>query len=158
MRELRQCVHDMPGDRHREIWFSALDGNNRRYCAVSMKGGIVAEEKKILDPDWMPKGECAWEAAVKSLDEGANPRLIVKLNLPMTAPFYSILEVKGMPPLAVCVVRADLDIPALGVLEKLKIMVHQLQRKLNVGAQLSVGVTDAVLDPKKLKGLTSGRA
>ncbi len=115
-------------------------------------------EKKILDPDWMPQGECAWEAAVKPLDEGKNPRLIVKLNLPMTAPFYAILEVPDMPPLAVCVVRADLDVPALGVLEKLKIMVHQLQRKISVGSKLSIGVTDAVLDPNKLKGIAPGRA
>lgn len=114
--------------------------------------------KKILDPDWMPPEECAWEAAVKNLDEGANPRLVLKLNLPMRAPFYSILEVKGMPPLAVCVVRADLDIPALGVLEKLKIMVHQLQRKLSIGSKLSIGVTDAALDPAKLRGLKTGRA
>ncbi len=118
----------------------------------------MAEEKKILDPDWMPPGECRWEAAVKPLDEGLNPRLLINLNLPMTAPFLAILEVKGMPPLAVCVVRADMDIPALGTLEKLKIMVHQLQRKLNIGAKLSVGVTDAVLDPEKLKGLARGRA
>ncbi len=105
----------------------------------------MSEEKKILDPDWMPQGECAWEAAVKALDDGKNPRLVMKLNLPLSAPFYSILEIKGMPPLAVCVVRADTDIVALGVLEKLKIMVHQLQRKFN-------------LDPEKLKGLARGRA
>ncbi len=125
---------------------------------MSMKGGIVDEQKKVLDPDWLPAEECNWEAAVKPLDEGTNPRLILKLNMPMRAPFYSILEVKGMPPLAVCVVRADMDIPALGVLEKLKIMVHQLQRKLNIGAKLSAGVTDAVLDPNKLKGLRVGKA
>ena len=115
-------------------------------------------EKPILDSDWMPPEECAWEAAVKPLDEGTNPRLILKLNVPMRAPFYSILEVKGMPPLAVCVVRADMDIPALGVLEKLKIMVHQLQRKLSVGSKLSIGVTDAALDPSKLKNLRVGKA
>ena len=114
--------------------------------------------KKVLDPDWMPPEECAWDAAVKSFDENQNPRLILKLNLPMRAPFYSILEVKGMPPLAVCVVRADLDIPALGVLEKLKIMVHQLQRKLSIGSKLSIGVTDAALDPAKLRGLRTGKA
>lgn len=116
------------------------------------------EGKKILDPDWMPAGECAWEANVKNLDEGTNPRLVLKLNLPMRAPFYSILEVKGMPPLAVCVVRADMDIPALGVLEKLKIMVHQLQRKLSIGSKLSIGVTEAALDPAKLRELKTGKA
>lgn len=116
------------------------------------------ETKKILDPDWMAPGECSWEAVAKPLDDGKNPRLILKLNLPMTAPYYSILDIKGLPPLAVCVVRADLDIPALGVLEKLKIMVHQLQRKISIGAKLSVGVTDAVLDARTLKDMKVGRA
>ena len=115
------------------------------------------EKKKILDPDWMPVGECSWEAGVKALDEGTNPRLILKLNVPMTAPFYSILEVKGMPPLAVCAVRADKDIIALGVLEKLKIMVHQLQRRLSIGSKLTEGVTDAALNPKVMDNIRKGR-
>ena len=116
------------------------------------------EGKKLLHPDWMPAEDVKWEANVHQFDEGKNPRLVLSLNMSMRAPFYSILEVKGMPPLAVCVVRADLDIPALGVLEKLKIMVHQLQRKISIGSKLSAGVTDAVLDPNKLRGLKAGKA
>lgn len=123
-----------------------------------MQGGIVSEEKKILHPDWMPQEEVKWEAVVHQFDEGKNPRLVLSINMPMAAPFFSILEVKGMPPLAVCAVRADKDVIALGVLEKLKIMVHQLQRRLSVGSKLSIGVTEAALDPSKLKGLKAGRA
>ena len=115
-------------------------------------------DKQVLHPDWMPAEEVKWAAEVHQFDEGKNPRLVLTLNIPMAAPFYSILEIKGMPPIAVCVVRADKDIIALGVMEKLKIMVHQLQRKLSIGSKLSVGVTDAVLDPNKLKDLKAGRA
>lgn len=116
------------------------------------------EGKKLLHPDWMPAEEVKWEAEVHQFDEGKNPRLVLNLNMPMAAPFYSILEVKGMPPIAICVVRADKDIIALGVMEKLKIMVHQLQRRLNIGSKLSVGVTDAALDPKILRNLKAGKA
>ena len=114
--------------------------------------------KKILHPDWMPQEEIKWDAIVHQFDEGKNPRLVLSLNMPMAAPFFSILEIKGMPPIAVCVVRADKDVIALGVLEKLKIMVHQLQRRLSIGSKLSVGVTDVALDPRKLRDLKAGKA
>ena len=117
-----------------------------------MKGGEVESEKKILDPDWMPVAEAAWEAKIKVLDEGANPRLILKMNTSLKVPFYAVIDIKnntGVTPFVVCVARADQDIIALGILEKLKIMVHQLQRKLNIGAKLSVGVTDHVLSNLK---------
>lgn len=112
----------------------------------------MAEPKKaVLDPDWLPMSESSWEAGIKPLDDGQNPRLIVKLNVSVKQPFYSILEAPGLPPLAVCVVRADLDVPALGVLEKLKIMVVQMQKKFNLGSKLSEGVREAAT-----KDLTKG--
>ena len=96
--------------------------------------------RPILDPDWLPVDQGDWEVKIKNLDEGANPRIILKLNVSAKAPFYAIIENQGMPPLAVCVVQATPDIVPLGVLEKLKIMVHQIQAKYNVAAKLSQGV------------------
>jgi hypothetical protein len=100
----------------------------------------MPEEKKILDPDWMEPDKADWETKIKPLDDGANPRLLFKINASAKVPFYAILEGSGMPPLAVCIVQATPDIVALGVLEKLKIMVHQIQTKFNTVAKLTQGI------------------
>jgi hypothetical protein len=100
----------------------------------------MTEENKILDADWLPVDEGDFNVSFKNLDDGANPRIILKVNASAKAPFYSIIEAPNQPPLAVCIVRADQDVVALGILEKLKIMVHQMQVKFNIGAKLTQGV------------------
>lgn len=115
----------------------------------------VKAPPSILDPDWMPIDQGDWKIEIKPLDDGANPRMIVRLNISAKSPFYAVLEPAGAPPFAVCVVQAHPDIVALGVIEKLKIMVHQIQTKFNIAAKLSQGVRG--VDLKSLPPLTNGR-
>lgn len=112
-----------------------------------MEGG-----KTILDPDWVEPGEEKVEVGVKPLDDGKNPRLIVRMNVPAGHAFGDVVQVPGMPPMVLVAVRADADVLALGLLEKLKIMVHQVQVKINKKASLTEGVAEAAgLDLTKLR-------
>ena len=85
-----------------------------------------------LDEDWAPAEEAKWELKGKNYEDGKNPRFVLKVNAPTTAPYMQIITPKEGPPLAVIIVRADLEIPALGVLAKMNTMIQQFQRKMEI--------------------------
>jgi hypothetical protein len=94
------------------------------------------------DPDYHPANEQHSEVTAKNFDAGSNVRLIIKLNLSSGAPYYEIIDTKGGPPLAVCVVRADMKFIALGVFEDLKFQIQKLHSVPTVASKLKQGVGD----------------
>lgn len=96
---------------------------------------------KILDPDYLPKGEMEIEAEWKDVGEEDNVRFKAKVNIPAGCALFQIVE--SQPPMLVVMVRADKDLVALGVLEKAKFLVHAYQAKIDPKVELTRGVRSA---------------
>lgn len=99
----------------------------------------LVKPEKVLPADYCGKEEMKLS---RSLDDEDNPRL--RLNIPAGMAIYEIFDDKNGPPLLVIVCRADFEIPALGILEKAKILLMNFQVKLDKKLDLTKGVKNLV--------------